>query len=217
MTLAHAETGEVVEGDLPASVVGIAWGLAVSSQIILFDEPTSALDVLAQLAAGATAWELVYDDAAEAAELIADIRPPFRRQLTVLHRVLVDQNSDEHQQFGGGAVVSGDPNRSADHSVRVARFDGSAVLHDGYSRSLVVLDAKQIAVIEGAGGTASLAAIGETLGATITPVRVPDPFDPMGFGLPGRPVSGIGDAPPITQGDVDRSVRGQCTGVLVEQ
>ena len=177
----------------------------------------SALDVLAQVAAGATAWELVYDDAAEAAELIADIRPPFRRQLTVLHRVLVDQNSDEHQQFGGGAVVSGDPNRSADHSVRVARFDGSAVLHDGYSRSLVVLDAKQIAVIEGAGGTASLAAIGETLGATITPVRVPDPFDPMGFGLPGRPVSGIGDAPPITQGDVDRSVRGQCTGVLVEQ
>ena len=174
----------------------------------------SALDVLAPIAAGAAAWELVYSDAAAAAELISDIRPPLRRELMVPHRI---------RAFGPVAgkddsAEPASPYRSDDESVRVARFEASAALHDGRSRVLAVLDAEQIDAIErGDTDGPAMTQLADMVGRPVRAVPPTDAGAPLAFGLPGRPITSTAGATPITSADADAAATGRCTGVLAEQ
>lgn len=98
----------------------------------------AATDALSQIAAAASTWSLDYHDAVDAAELIADLRPPLRRQL-----------------------------------------------------------------------------VGFALDGTVDQRRRAD--DPLGFALPGRGLSDLEGAAPLTRTDVEASVEGRCTGVLADQ
>lgn len=173
----------------------------------------SALEVVAQVVAGASAWELVYRDARVAAELIGDIRPPWRQRLAVPHRLAIARGTDSPGCPGTNT------RRSADRSVRVVRFDDSAALHDGGSRRLAVLDDEQISEIEqgarGGPGLARLSAVIE--GELSLPDGVPDPWAPLAFGLPNRPIDDISSARPIVAGHVSAAAHGGCTGVVADQ
>lgn len=174
----------------------------------------SALDVLAPIAAGAAAWELVYSDAAEAAELISDIRPPLRRELAVSYRL----RASGRPAGNDDPPEPASPYRSDDESVRVVRFEVSAALHDGRSRVLAVLDAAQIDAIEhGDANGPAMTRIAETVGRPVRAVLSAEADDPLAFGLPGRPTGSIGGTTPITSADADAAGAGRCTGVLAEQ
>ena len=174
----------------------------------------SALDVLAPIAAGAATWELVFNNAAEAAELIADIRPPLRRELVVPQRL----RASSRPAASGDPTEPGSPYRSDDESVRVVRFDTGAALHDGQSRILAVLDAAQIDAIErGDTDGPAIAQLAEMIGRPVRAVPPTDAGTPLAFGLPGRPIGSIVAATPIASADADAAATGRCTGVLAEQ
>jgi hypothetical protein len=173
----------------------------------------SSLEVLARVVAGTSAWELVYRDAAEAAELIEQLRPPLRRRLVVTHRLTAGTGA-----AGVTGHVAANPYRSGDLSVRVARFDDSAALHDGGTRSLVVLDRDQIRELEaGTSGGPGLATLAEVLVAAPRPSPPSHAGDALAFGLPGRPIEALDDAPPLSAHDLELAAGGRCTGVLADQ
>ncbi len=175
---------------------------------------SSALDVVAALVSGATAWDLAYSDAREAAAVIEDIRPPVRRHLAVGHRLaLAGRTSNPTDEV--------DPYRSSDGSTRVVCFDDGAALHDGPSGRLAVLDAEQTADVDhpvaSSSRSSALASLAEALGGVPRPVRSPMPWDPLSFALPGRPIRSSSGEPQITVADVGAARAGRCTGVVVAQ
>jgi len=173
----------------------------------------SSLDVLAHVVAGASAWELVYRDAADAAELIEQLRAPLRRRLVVPHRLAAGPGAPTL-----GEDVAGNPYRSGDLSVRVARFDDSAALHDGSTRSLIVLDGDQIRELEaGTNGGPAMARLAEPLGAAPNLSSPTDPWAALSHGVPGRPIDGLSNAPGLSAVQLDRATQGRCTGVLADQ
>lgn len=173
----------------------------------------SALDVVAHVVAGCSAWELVYRDAADAAALIADIRAPLRRQLVVPFRF------GDAQELDAGCPGMAGSNVSSDRSVRVARFETGAALHDGSSRSLAVLDERQILEIEHghAARSTALRPLGVAIRSPQRELRLADRWAPMAFGVANRPVGDMVAARPVQASHAAAAFHGRCTGALADQ
>lgn len=173
------------------------------------------LEVVAPIVAGASCWELEYSDARVAAEIVANLQPPLRRQVAVPFRVApsVDGGAPDLHDRAGRGTASGD-------SVRIIRFDRTAVLHHGASRVLLPLeDAQADSLGRSHGGSDSdvWAPVAELIGVTPRVSPAHPSTDPLAFGLPGRPVCLPRNGPPLSTSDVEQSVVGQCSGVVAAQ
>lgn len=177
----------------------------------------SAVEVIGSTLAKSEAWEVVYSDARTAADLISEIRPRLRPLHAIPHRL------ERRRPTTSAAPRIGDgPNAvplPEDRSVRMVRFDDGALLHDGLTRSLIVLTPEQITQIEDRtpsdGGGETLHDLALALGGPV--VVAPTRDDPLAFGLPGRPLTTPQDARRIDAATVDAAAEGRCTGVLVDQ
>lgn len=180
-----------------------------------------SLEVLAPVVAGASCWELDFRDAEDAAGLIADLRPPLRRQIVVPYRTPTGRpDADRDSSAGTTSDGSVDPLVSSDTTTRVVCFDRSSVLHDGATRALLHLDDGQVASLgrplDRRQGERVWASVTEHLDAMPRLTAERSPGDPLGFGLPGRPIDAT-DAPPLAERHVQRAAEGRCTGVLADQ
>lgn len=185
----------------------------------------SALDVVATTLSGATAWELRYSNAAAAAALITELRPPLRRQLTVFHDYRHREPAkDSH-------ACASDDDVSSDHSVRIARFDDSAALHDGRSRALMTLTQVEVDELGRRDRTDApdqqrterrqsvLKRVVETIGDLAKEDLGPDADPTMSFGLPNRTTASTkpsGGRPTKTLGNAGDQPH-QPSGLVVEQ
>lgn len=190
-----------------------------------------ALEAVASIVSGATAWELVYGEAAEAADLVSEIRPPLRRGFTVFHdssvlevdRDLPDPGAKAQSRQGECAARSTD-------KVRVVRFDGSAVLHSGTTGTLMVLEETEIDAIESLGRSSSfrgtdsrqdansvLARVQAEVGGKVLRRPIPNEDEVLGFGLANRPLAVTEGAHSVTSVVTREAKAAQCTGAVVEQ
>ena len=178
----------------------------------------SAVEVIGSTLARSEAWEIVYSDARTAADLISEIRPRLRPLHAIPHWVERPRPPTAATSRIGDDAGIGTAPQVEDRSVRVVRFDDGALLHDGLTRSLVVLAPEQVTRIEDLTPDAEGETLLDLAPALGGPVVVASfRHDSLAFGLPGRPLTTPPGARPIDAAMVDAATEGRCTGVLVDQ